>query len=296
MNFAADSHLEIERTARRIEELFRARTAVSAEAIHETAGVIHKQLQTWRDSLRQQLEQQLADLAVGCPPSLIRVAGQSHLEKPFNRLLAWLVNPDGDHGCGAAFVRFLAARANLPELEEDLDRIASGSGDLFEIRAEQTLDGDDSGKEPDLAVRTPHAALLLENKVWASESGDQYGPYLAIFRRWAGPDRKTRALLCARLPRDIPSGWDGFLPHAELAQILYEVSRCKAGVSAWGRICAVMCATALRDASDHEIVRGARHLLDETKNSPVNTDQIIRLREVLPLPRPITPWKEFGDE
>jgi hypothetical protein len=293
---AENAHVEIEQIARSFESLFRKRAAACVQAVHETAGLIQGHLQTWRDTLCQQMERQLADLAVGCPPSFVRVAGQSHLEKPFNRLLAWLVDPLSDHGCGAAFLKLLALRVEFPELVEDLDLMATDSNWQIEIRAEQELDDDDSGKEPDLAIRTPRAALLLENKVGSPESGDQYAPYLVAFRRWAEPKRKTHAYLCARSERDVPKGWTGFLLHADLAEILYEVSRDKKGVSVWGRISAVMCATALVEASDHEKIRAARQILAETKITSVNTDQITRLREILPLPRPMTPWKELCDE
>jgi len=296
MDFAGDSPLEIERIARTVEGVFRARTASSAQAIHETARLIRGHLQTWRDSLCQQLQKQLEALAVGCPPSFIRVAGQNHLEKPFNRLLAWLADPNGDHGCGVAFLKGLAQRVEFPELVEDLEQIASGSGGPPLIRVEEPLDGDDSGKEPDLAIRTPRAALLLENKVWAPESGDQYAPYLAAFRSWAGPDRRARAYLCARSPRDTPPGWNDFLLHRHLADILLEMSRRSTRLPVWGRICAEMCAAALTEASDHEKVRLAWRVLDETKASAVTVDQIRRLQELSPLPEPIAPWKEISHD
>jgi hypothetical protein len=294
MELAAETHLEIERVARAIEAVIQARAATCVQAVDETAGIIKEHLQMWKEGLRQQLERELAELYVGCPPSFIRVAGQSHLEKPFNRLLAWLANPDQDHGCGTAFLQGLAQQIKFPELMEDLEQIASGSGGLIDIRAEEILDGDDSGKQPDLIIRTAHAALLLENKVYAPESGDQYSPYLAAFHTWAGQSRGTRSVLCARSKRPVPDGWDEFLQHSDLADILLKMSRRTPGLPIWGRICAEMCAAALNETSNHEKVRLARKVLDETRKSPVTVEQIDRLRDLLPLPQPITPWRDIA--
>ena len=60
---------EIALVAQRFAELFQARTEARVQAIHQTVGVIRGELQSWKGrSLSQQLKQQLADLAIGCPP------------------------------------------------------------------------------------------------------------------------------------------------------------------------------------------------------------------------------------
>jgi hypothetical protein len=272
-----------------IDRLFRERTSTRVAAIEETCAEIRQHLGEWRDRLGEQLREQLAGLEAGCPPSFIRVAGQSHLEKPFNRLLAWMVDPHGDHGWSNAFLKLLAERMGLPEMVEDLD-----AGELPGIRAEQALDGDDSGKEPDLVIWTTRAALLLENKVWAPESGDQYGPYLASFRTLAGP-RTTKAFLSARESRDTPLHWDGFLLHSDLANLLFHIGTGANESPVWARVCAVMCAVALEDRRDAETLREARVLLRKTEEEPVSVDQISRLRKLLPLPTPRTPWADAPD-
>lgn len=288
MPSAPDRPQQIEEAARLIESLQRERTVACVSAIEDTCTEIRQHLGEWRDRLGEQLREQLDALEVGCPPSFIRVAGQSHLEKPFNRLLAWMVDPHGDHGWGNAFLKLLAERVELPEMVEDLV-----AGELPGIRAEQTLEGDDSGKEPDLVIWTRRAALLLENKVWAPESGDQYGPYLASFHTLAG-SRNTSAYLSAREPRDTPPDWDGFILHSELAKLLFRVGEGEgeSRTPVWARICAVMCAVALEDRRDAATLREARLLLRDTAEKPVSVDQISRLRKILPLPLPCTPWAD----
>jgi len=291
------SHQQIEEAARLIVGLQRERTAACVSAIESVGAEILSHLETWGDRLRGQLKEQLAALEVGCPPSFIRVAGQSHLERPFNRLLGWMVDPAGDHGWGDGFLKLLAHEIGLPEMAEDLD-----AGDTPLIRVEQTLDGDDSGKEPDLAVRTLNAALLVENKVWAPESGDQYGPYLEGFRKWAQEDRaeavaarKTRTFLAARDRRLVPKRWDGFFAHSDLAGLLYRIGEGETGAPAWARICAVVCGISFEDRQDHAKLREARELLRETADRPVTMDQVTQLRSLVPLPRPLTPWSESFD-
>lgn len=292
MLLTTDSAQQIEDAARIIERISRDRSAAQVAAIEETCTEIRQHLGEWRDKLRSQLTSQIKALEIGCPPSFIRVAGQSHLEKPLNRLLAWMVDPSGDHGWGDGFLRLLAERVDLPEMIEDLD-----VGELPGIRAEQTLDGDDSGKEPDLVIWTTRAALLLENKVWAPESGDQYSPYLASFATLAN-SRTTRAYLSAREARKIPPNWDGFILHSEIAELLYRIGDAADGKAvwpAWSRICAVMCAVALENKNDAAMLREAKILLRETEEQPVSVKQIATLRRLLPLPLPRTPWIGISD-
>lgn len=226
---------EIRLIAARFAGLFRQRRDARARAIRDTADVIEKHLQEWMESLRSQLETELrAWDEHGVPLSFVRVAGQHHLAKPFNRLLGWLADPKADHGLGHAFLIGLAVRMELPEMVEDIK-----NGENPTVKAEEALEDDDSGKQPDLLAWTSRAALLLENKVWASESGDQYGPYLAAFtQRFAG-DRKRRAFLCSRTQREKPTGWDGTLLHGDLARILYEIADSEDKIPTWGRIAAV---------------------------------------------------------
>jgi hypothetical protein len=214
------------------------------------------------------------------------VAGQSHLEKPLNRLLAWMVDPKGDHGWGQHFLLLLAQFVGLPELSADLEK-----GSIVGIFAEQSFEDDDSGKEPDLIIGTPHAALMLENKLWAPESGDQYGPYLTSFNSWA-KGRTSKAVLCAPNDRTVPAGWDRCLLHLDLANLLMRIADGETRAPVWGRISAAMCAVAFQRQSHHQTINDARQALESAKQSTPSLEQVARLRGILPLPRPITPWKE----
>lgn len=279
---------KLEEVAHELRSLFDNRSRSRVTAIEATCEELSRHLASWHGRLWTQIEEELIGWEAGIPPSFIRLAGQSHLERPFNRLLAWMVDPDGDHGWGLSFLRLLAKKSGLPEMVADLDdRRAEG----LDIRAEVTLDGDDSGKMPDLAVRTPNAALLLENKVWAMESGDQYAPYLRLFCKWAG-NREWRALLCAREVRDVPDDWTHFLLHRELAELLMNLAEPKSELPVWSRICAALCAEALRERDLATTVRAAQELRRSRPGEhPASLlDQISAMRKLLPLPRPITPW------
>jgi hypothetical protein len=213
------------------------------------------------------------------------VAGQSHLEKPLNRLLAWMVNPEGDHGWGLHFLLLLAQFVGLPELVADLEK-----GSVIKIIAEQSFEDDDSGKEPDLIIGTHHAALMLENKLWAPESGDQYGPYLTSFKSWA-KGRASKAVLSSPNDRVVPQGWDRCLLHQDLANLLMRIAHGETRTPVWGRISAAMCAVAFQRQSYHQTIIDARQALESAKQSTPSLEQVARLRGILPLPRPITPWK-----
>jgi hypothetical protein len=279
----------LEEAAHELRSLFDNRSRSRVAAIEATCEELSRHLTSWHGRLWAELEEDLAGWEGGCPPSFIRLAGQSHLEKPFNRLLAWMVNPEGNHGWGFGFLRLLAEKVGLPEMVADIADECRGG---LDIRAETSLDGDDSRRMPDLAIRTEHAALLLENKVWAPQSGDdQYVSYLALFRTWAG-GRERRAVLCAREARDVPDDWTHFLPHRELANLLTCLADENLDLPIWSRICAALCAETLRDRDLVNTLRSAQELRrSRPGDHPASfLDQISALRKLLPLPRPITPW------
>ena len=270
----------------RFQLLLRKRREGRAQAITSTAKRIEQHLGAWRAQLRDQLHEQLRSWnQTGIPPDFIKVAGQSHLEKPLNKLLAWWSDPDAEHGLGIEFVKRLAMHVRYHGMAEDLER-----GEKPEINAERALVGDESGRMPDLLIRTSSSALLLENKRNAPESGNQYGPYLTVLQNWAGYRKERSALLCAPELRDVPQGWDGILQHAELGQILDELSNLEAA-PIWGRIAACLCARSFYEADEAPKIREARELLALEPTSWNMRDQISRLRALLPLPKPPSPWE-----
>lgn len=280
------SRAEIEVVAEQFADIFRRRNQARAQAVRDTADIIQKHLQKLGDDLRGQLAQELRVWdQIGCPPSFVRVAGQNHLEKPFNRLIAWLARPDAEHWLSCAFLTKLAELVGLPEMVCDLEQ-----GEIPKISAEVAIDGDQSGKQPDLLVKTSRAALMLENKVRAPESGDQYGPYLKLFNRWAGTDRVKCSVLCSRSDRKCPDGWDKAILHSDLARILYDIAGAEDNKPVWGKISAVICAVAFEDSFISDKVQNARLLLRRTDTQAISHQQINDLRKVLPLPLPSIPW------
>jgi hypothetical protein len=223
-----DTAAAIRTVGDQFEQQFRQRRESRAQAIADTASRIESHFVDWAAQLRRQLDEQLATWdQVGIPPSFVTVAGQSHLEKPLNRLLGWLADPDAAHGVGIEFLKHLATLVELSEMVADLQNC-----DRPDVMCEQSPDDDDSGKEPDLLVRTNNAALLLEKKLWSPESGPQYEPYLELLNRWGG-NRTRRAVLCVRRQREVPKGWDLTILHDDLARILDALSR-QADVPMWG--------------------------------------------------------------
>lgn len=242
--------------------------------------------------LRNQLENEFNPWkAQGLPPPFLRVLGLGALEKHFNRVLGWLVDPRADHGLGTIFLEALVNHdaVNLPLLIEDLH-----AGDAPEIFVEVVIPYTDSSRMPDLAVRTSRAALLLENKVYASESGgDQFTDYLKILNQLAGSKRQKRAVLSAREHRKVPTGWHGFISHTELAKLLMKVAE-HPGVSVWGRVVAILCATDLDDPVElREKLNNAQVLLKDTEVK-INLEQLGQIRSLLPLSAPFTPWRSLN--
>jgi hypothetical protein len=217
---------------------------------------------------------------LGWPPSFVQLAGVSDLEKPFNRLLAWWAR-NADHAMGYRFLIELARAVSLPVLASDIER-----GSRVDVFAEETIEGDESGKQPDLVVRTENAALLLENKVHAGESGEgQYARYLEILRSLADT-REYRAVLCAREPREAPLGYSPSLTHANLGRI-FRVLAEDTGAPFWGRVSAVVCAVAFEnDGSIRGRLEEAEALLHRTAEGPIGPSDLMAMRAIINLPDP----------
>lgn len=253
-------------------------------ALHCTGRLVESHLGELLHTLAQELRDKLLlHDKWGIPPSFIHVAGQGDLEKPFNRLLAWWSDVHAGHGLGRRFLKLLAIRASLLEMYEDIDTCEP------EILAEQVIGGKSDGRMPDLMVRTKNAALMVENKVYASESGDQYAPYLGYLEKWA-EGRAYRAILSARDTREIPTGWDGFILHRELAELFDELWNDDTA-PVWGRISAKLTANAFNNESDvQNHIREARVLLSEidSGSTTITAGLLSRLTEAIYfIPQPI---------
>jgi len=255
------------------------------------AALVREQALTHREELLgivERLER------TGFPPSFVHVAGASDLEKPFNRLLAWWTDDDAEHGLARAFVGDLARTLGFSELAEDV------LAEAPEVQAETGYGV--SGRAPDLLLRTRRAALLLENKVNAPESGPtQYSHYLEILESWAKDgiwkleNRKRKAILCARGSREVPEGWDGFLAHSELAAIFRRVAASPTA-SAWGRVSAIVTGVAFDADDDYgEPWARARKILKATRGRAPRPREGSEIRQLIARLKEIAvphPWKE----
>jgi hypothetical protein len=252
---ADQAAVEIRQIATQLQSLLERASRDDAAAVRAATNRLAGHFDDWADDLRAELEGELARVAAhGTPPSMLRILGRDHLEAPFNRLLAWWADPEADHGLARVFLRALARRVVFPELEEDV------VDPSVEIRVHAEEDVDDSGKEPDLIVLTPRAALMVENKVYALESGDQYGPYLALLDR-CGEGRTCKAVLAARGVRALPTGWNEVITHADVAAILRTVAD-DVDARPWARIAALLTAVAFENDDTAQLVARARAALD----------------------------------
>mgnify|MGYP001581395659 FL=1 len=236
---------------------------VLAERIRSAArriaeAFLHEEPQV-AGELQRELDRRSVD---GVCPSIIHLAGLRDLERPLNRVLAWWADPEAEHGMAGEFLGRLAGSCEHTLLADDLAR-----GETAEVVAEW---GDEDllpGKQPDLMVRTSRAALLIENKVRAGESGDQYGPYRRLLDLWAGA-RVSRAYLFSRDPRETPPGWDGVLLHRDLSLLFLDLARGVAGTR-WGRIAATLSAVGFQAVPHSDLTRRGTQLLHSVGSADV---------------------------
>ena len=238
-----------------------------AEAVGLAASQIRRALQSECSRFRWELEAVVQRaLGEGVVPSLLRAAGLSHLERPFNTLLAWWAEVDAEHGLGRSFLMALGEAISFDRLVDDL-----AQGDIPYVLAEQAPAAAMWSRQPDLMVRTRNAALLVENKVDAAESGEgQYADYLDLLNWWA-EGRATRAVLLARDQREVPDGYDLMVTHAELAAVFRGLAGAADRGSRWGRTCAAIMAATLDDEVNRQEVewhREARRLFTSPPSSP----------------------------
>jgi len=261
-----------------------ARIVAVADVIRQSRRTRTRAIEQTCDALRplfaRRVQPARAALAVavanakrlGLPPSFVRVSGLGNREKPYNRLLGWWLS-DSDHGAGFAFARALAVRVGLSALAEDLD-----AGERPTVRVEKSL-AEDGRKEPDAVVLTSRSALLIENKVDAPESGDQYAPYLRAFRVEAA-ERATVAILLARESRATPPGWSRTMTHQEIADLLVQTAGCE-GLPFWSRVCAQLSSSAFADETpSHELLHEADALLARAERGAVSATDIARMQSI----------------
>ena len=184
---------------------------------------------------------------VGNVPPLFRAMGFSDYEKPYNRLLAWLLSPSSEHSAAQALLSGLAKLISSPELKMDVAEALSE----IEVRGERSFPDEAGcpGRIPDILILAPSVIVLLENKVHAPESGEgQYPDYLAgTVNLAACRGVPHRVFLTARNDREVPGGWDGFIRHSEFAQLL-RVAAMSGELSQWDSVLSLIAAGQLEDS------------------------------------------------
>lgn len=283
---------QIRAAALRIQLASATKADCSSRAIRSAAATIHQAAHAVYIDLQPQLQRAISRFdSVGFAPSLTKALGLSDIEKPLNRLLGWWADEYAEHQMARCFLVLLANTLGFSSLGSDV-RL----GLPVSVYCEQTLPNSTTGRQPDLVIVSPSAALLIENKVHAPESGPaQYSDYLEEFLCTFLLGRECRAILCARdtTSRELPPGYASLLSHGELAE-LFLVLAADAASPAWGRIAAVLCARAFRPPERHPSLTRAKQL---AASDPASVSTCTEMRALLqqlnnvPL---LTPW--HGDQ
>lgn len=285
--------LAIRTTAGRIGGALAGRDAARLAAVRKATTRLTAHALAWEAEVTAALQAEVDQRkAVGCPPSFVSVAGLGHLERPLNRLFAWWATPDAGHGLSRAFLIRLARRAGASALAADVE-----SGEKVEVRAETAVD--DSGKMPDLLVKTAHGALLLENKHGAGETGDQYTSYLRLFAGWARdvPEAERRAVLCFRRQRDpsVHEGWHDVVLHREIA-VLFRDLASEPSATIWGKISALTTAEAFEDREVGALLADARRVLARRDGTlAARIREMRELTDALAARPVVLPWRNDDD-
>lgn len=103
---------------------------------------------------------------VSGPGSMMGILRRRHLEVEHSRVLAWLLDPRGRHGLGTALLCGLFPRLSDGELDELSVVTEEPCGD--EVRGWGFVD---------IVVRTRESVLVIENKIWAGQHGEQLDLY-----------------------------------------------------------------------------------------------------------------------
>jgi PD-(D/E)XK nuclease superfamily protein len=265
-------------------ELHRGRVGVQVAAVDLIASIGRSTMEQRGRELLKALDRQLdAHARVGTAPSLFRVMGLSRYEKPYNRVLAWLLEPAAEHGAGPPILQALAKHIGFDDLLHDL----VGKEADVSVRGERPWPPEAASTgEPDLLVVSVRAALMIENKVLSGESGKrQYANYKAALKRLADArGLNARAYLLTPEASKIPDGWHGAMTHAELAEVIEEASRAPA-LSVWDRALCGMVAEVFRgERSTATHFRAAKLIRAEIARRGLRADVLRRLAALLPLP------------
>jgi len=148
----------------------------------DTIEVDHSALTTFFNDLRQPLERERA-MGAFCNPW--RVAKLNRDEVRNTAVLAWLLDPAGDHGLGNILLSGLLTRINRSQ-----NQIPSESIGRVDVTPEAWLSEGINRVDIEIFSKNPSAPfyLLLEAKIDASEGVEQLPRYLRAARLAAEPN------------------------------------------------------------------------------------------------------------
>lgn len=141
-------------------------------------------------------------------PNVFRIAGFPQREQVSSNMLAWLFDPQGNHGLGALAVETLLSLIGRTD----------ATADEATVDTEVTTDG---GKRIDILVCTPDLAVAVENKVDAWLYND-----LADYRAHAAKTNGTEAVVVVLSPHHQENldeyEKQGFVVDGNLFEVLYD--------------------------------------------------------------------------
>lgn len=141
-------------------------------------------------------------------PNVFRIAGFPQREQVSSNMLAWLFDPQGNHGLGTLAVETLLAL------------IGRNNVTLDEVTVDTEVRTDD-GKRIDILIRTPDLAIAIENKVDSWLYNDLTG-----YREYAAGENGTEAVIVVLAPRHQDNLQDyerrGLDIRGDLFEVLYD--------------------------------------------------------------------------
>lgn len=243
--------------------------------------------QRWLNALKEAVEEHEK---VGLVPSLFDAMGLYGRERHHNRVLAWLLSPEAEHGAGSAVLLTITRGLGCKVLEADL----ADPKCMVEVRGEMRWpDGAGSSRQPDLLIISPRALLLIENKVWSGEGYKQYEEYDAALRRLADKRcaEEVRLFLAAPEERPTPPGWTGMIAHRELALWVTVAARSE-GMTVWARTLCLLVAEEIAPSRRATHVRAAKRLMARIGPRGFRAHDAREAREILEgLGNAVLPWR-----
>lgn len=128
------------------------------------------------------------------PPTFFEITQYPHFENVASNVLAFFLDPDGEHGLGTLFIDALLAPLKLEQLSfQSIEREA----------------GTKNGKRLDLIIDCEEHVIGIENKIYAA-TYNPFNEYAAHLKERTEGRQATLILLCLNepppgtLPKDVP--------------------------------------------------------------------------------------------